>query len=83
MAGGPHPQLLFFSGKCILLLEKEMLCPDIPPEEAPLALLVSYYIAYPSGCYNLCLFLEILLLDMVPKKIPPKVSSLFTALQSF
>ena len=43
---------------------------------------------YPSSCYNLCLrlFLETLLLDRVPKKIvkiPPKVSSLLTALQSF
>ena len=55
----------------------------IPPQEAAVALLGAYYvfnIKYEKSFELVGTFLEIVLLDVVPRKVPSKVSVLLSSL---
>ena len=84
-ANGPQPQLISNCTLCCLVVEEQLVLGKVPPSEAALALLGAYYIfniEYPKGLQNLGTFLEIVLLDKVPRKVPPKVSNLLLSLKT-
>ena len=79
----PTPTLLVQGGTAVtLVVERQILC-SVPSKEVPLALLAAYYsfnMEYPKGIKKCLTTLEILLLDLVPSKVDPKVSALLSAL---
>ena len=81
----PTPTLLVHGETAVtLVVERQILC-SVPVKEAPLALLAAYYsfnIEYPKGIKKCLATLEILLLDLVPSKVDPKISALLSVLTS-
>ena len=79
----PTPTLLVQGTVAVqLVVERQVLC-SVPIKEAPLALLAAYYafnIEYPRGIKKCLATLEILILDIVPSKVDPKISALLSAL---
>ena len=81
----PTPTLLVqntVSAHVHLVVERQVLC-SVPIKEAPLALLAAYYtfnMEYPKGIKKCLGTLEILLLDIIPSKIDPKISAVLSAL---
>ena len=58
---GPHPVAIWNGTSCFLIVEKMIIC-SVPSEEAAVAVLAAYYnlnIAYPKGCKNLGIMLDI------------------------
>ena len=79
----PTPTLLVQNTVSVhLVVERQVLC-SVPIKEAPLALLAAYYtfnMEYPKGIKKCLGTLEILLLDIIPSKIDPKISAVLSAL---
>ena len=79
----PTPTLLVQGETAVtLVVERQILC-SVPIKEVLLALLAAYYsfnIEYPKGIKKCLTTLEILLLDLVPNKVDPKISALLSAL---
>lgn len=79
-----HPLILFDGSSTFLVVEKQVIC-NFPVSEVAVALLASYYnfnIEYPKSLKLLGTFLDILLLDKLPKKVPAKVSMILTTLNN-
>ncbi len=67
-----------------LAAEKELIT-DIPPNEVATAYLAAFYIfnmEYPQGSKMVGMLLEILLLDKIPPKLPSKIGTILSTLQS-
>lgn len=77
---------MIWNGKtCFLVVEKEVICHTIPVAEAAVALLGAYYvfnIKYPKSFALVGTFLDIVFLDVVPRKVPSKVSVMLSALSN-
>ena len=83
-AAVPQPLILWNGMSCFVIAEKEVVC-TVPEIEAPVGLMAAYYnfnIAYPKSSQLLGTFLDIVLLDKVPKKVPSKVSALLSAIKN-
>lgn len=80
----PVPQILWDGVNALLVVESEIVT-TCPADELPSALLAAYYcfnLSYPNGSNHFFSLLEILLLDKVPQKIHPRVSTILSALQN-
>ena len=78
----PTPTVLIRNSTAVLVVERQIIC-SIPVNEAPLGLLAAFYvfnIEYPKGIRKALMALEIIVLDIVPPKVDPKVASLLSAL---
>ena len=78
----PSPTILLQDTAAVLVVERQILC-SVPVKEAPLALLAAYYtfnMEYPKGIRKCLTTLKILVLDVVPSKIDPKISAVLSAL---
>ena len=77
--------IIVWNGSTAFIVAERQIVTDTPPTEAAKALLATYYIfnmQYPQGCKNFGLLLEILLLDKVPVRVPPKCCTVLSALKS-
>ncbi len=67
-----------------LVVEKEIIT-DVLPNEVATALPAAFYVfnmQYPHGRRMVGMLLEILLLDKVPHKVPSKIGTILSTLQS-
>ena len=80
----PQPLILWNGQTNFVIIEKQITC-TCPVEEAAVALLGTYYvfnIEYSKSFNLLGTFFDIILLDIVPRKVPSRVSILLSALSN-
>ena len=72
--------MLIRDSPAILVVEHQIMC-NMPLKEVPLGLMAAFYVfnmEYPKGIQKTLMALEIIVLDIVPAKVHPKVASFLT-----